>query len=103
MSDQPGAYIYILRCADDSYHVGSARLGLGQRVAEHNAGKYSGYTASWRSVTLVWSQHFANITDAIAVERRIKGWNRRKKEALMRGDYEALKLLASRAAKPTSC
>jgi putative endonuclease len=103
MSDQPGAHIYILKCSDGSYYVGSARLGLEQRVAEHNAGKYSGYTASRRPVTLVWSQHFANITDAIAVERQVKGWNRRKKEALMKGDYEALKSLASRATKPASC
>ena len=103
MPDQPGAYVYILRCADDSYYVGSARLGLDQRLAEHNAGRYSGYTASRRPVTLVWSQHCANITDAITVERQIKGWSRRKKEALMRSDYEALGSLASRATKPTSC
>jgi len=103
MSDLQGAYVYILRCADHSYYVGSARLGLDQRLAEHNAGKYSGYTASRRPVALVWSQHFANITDAIAVERQIKGWSRRKKEALMQGDYEALKSLASRTTKPTSC
>jgi putative endonuclease len=102
MSDQPGAYIYMLRCADDSYYVGSARLGLEQRVAEHNAGKYDGCTAKRRPVTLVWSQHFANITDAIAVERQIKGWNRRKKEALIVGDYEALRALASRAARSSS-
>jgi putative endonuclease len=99
VSDQPGAYVYILRCSDGSYYVGSARLGLEQRIAEHNAGKYGGYTASRRPVTLVWSQHFANITDAIAVERQIKGWNRLKKEALMAGDYEVLKSLASRSAR----
>jgi putative endonuclease len=72
-------------------------------VAEHNVGKYSGYTSSRRPVTLAWSQHFANITDAIAVERQIKGWNRRKKEALMKGDYETLRSLASRASKSASC
>ncbi len=104
MSDQPGAYVYMLRCADASYYIGSARLGLEQRVSEHNAGKYGGYTAKRRPVTLVWSQHFANITDAIAAERQIKGWNRRKKEALIAGNYEALKALASRAGKVrTSC
>jgi len=40
-----GAYLYILRCADDSYYTGTARSGLEQRVAEHNAGTYGGYTA----------------------------------------------------------
>jgi putative endonuclease len=39
-----GASLYILRCADDSYYTGTARSGLEQRVAEHNAGTYGGYT-----------------------------------------------------------
>ena len=37
---------------------------------------------------------FENIVDAIAVERRLKGWSRAKKEALIRSDFEALKRLA---------
>jgi putative endonuclease len=96
MSDEPGAYTYMLRCADGSYYVGTARLGLDRRVSEHNTGAYGGYTSKRRLVTLVWVQHFLNITDAIAVERQIKGWSRAKKEALVRGDYEAIQRLASR-------
>jgi putative endonuclease len=46
---------------------------------------------------LVWSEHFLNITDAIAVERQIKGWSRAKKEALIRGDYELIRVLAQRS------
>jgi len=45
---------------------------------------------------LVWAKHFLNITDAIAVERQIKGWSRAKKEALIRGDYDAIQTLAKR-------
>jgi putative endonuclease len=98
MSDEPGAYIYMLRCAGCSYYVGSARLGLDQRVREHNQGVYGGYTSTRRPVTLVWAEHFLNITDAIAVERKIKGWSRAKKEALIRGDYDAIRELAKRRA-----
>jgi putative endonuclease len=47
-----------------------------------------------RPVTLVYSQHFDRIEDAIAAERQIKGWQREKKEALIRGDYAALPDLA---------
>ncbi|MPZ34219.1 MAG: GIY-YIG nuclease family protein [Rhodospirillales bacterium] len=96
MSDEPGAYVYMLRCADSSYYVGSARLGLDQRVNEHNQGVYGDYTSTRRPVTLVWADHFLNITDAIAVERKIKGWSRAKKEALIRGDYDAIRDLAKR-------
>lgn len=97
MNNEPGAYAYILRCSDGSYYVGSARLGLDQRFAEHTSGAYGGYTAKRRPVVLVWSQHFANITDAIAVEQQLKGWSRRKKEALIAGDYDALRALAKRS------
>jgi len=51
---------------------------------------------------LVFSQWFERITDAIAAERQIKGWSRAKKEALMRGDFDALRALSKRkAARPT--
>ncbi len=71
-----GAYLYILKCADGSYYAGTARATLEQRVAEHNAGHYDGYTATRRPVTLLFSQWFGRIADAIAAERQIKGWSR---------------------------
>src|SRR5262245_39902735 len=91
-----GAYLYILRCADGSYYTGTARSGLERRVAEHNAGAFGGYTAQRRPVTLVFSQWFDRIIDAIAVERQVKGWSRAKKEALIRGDFESLPQLSKR-------
>ena len=91
-----GAWLYILRCADDSYYVGTSRVPLEQKLAEHNAGHYGGYTAKRRPVTLLFSQWFERITDAIAAERQVKGWSRAKKEALMRGDFEGLKSLSRR-------
>jgi len=45
---------------------------------------------------LVFSQWFEQITDAIAAERQVKGWSRAKKEALIRGDFDQLRLLAKR-------
>ena len=97
MDSEPGAHVYMLRCADGRYYVGSARLGLERRLAEHNSGAYGGYTSKRRPVVLVWSEHFLNITDAIAVEWQIKGWSRSKKEALIRGDYELIRVLAKRS------
>jgi putative endonuclease len=98
-----GAFVYVLRCADDSYYVGSARNDLERRVAEHQAGAHQGYTTTRRPVQLVWSEYFDRITDAIAAERKIKGWSRAKKKALIRGDWIKLKLLSRRrAGKPKS-
>ena len=91
-----GAYLCILRCADGSYYTGTARLGLEKRIAEHNSATYGGYTAQRRPVTLVYSQWFERIADAIAAERQVKGWSRAKKEALMRGDFDRLPELSKR-------
>jgi putative endonuclease len=84
----------MLRCADGSYYVGTTHASLEQRVAQHDAGAFDGYTARRRPVTLVFHEHFDRITDAIAAERRVGGWRRDKKEALIRGDYAALRELS---------
>ena len=88
---------YMLLCRDGSYYVGSTRADwLETRIGEHEHGTYGGYTAARRPVVLVWSEHFERITDAIAAERRIKGWSRAKKKALIQGDWNSLHLLAKR-------
>jgi predicted GIY-YIG superfamily endonuclease len=94
------AYLYILRCADGPYYVGTTRDSLDARIAEHNARTFDGYTASRSPVTLVFHQDFEHIEDAVAAERQVKGWRREKKEALIRGDFAALPSLAKRAASP---
>jgi predicted GIY-YIG superfamily endonuclease len=43
-----------------------------------------------RPVVLKWSGETNDIKSAIAAERQIKGWSRAKKEALIRGDWDAL-------------
>jgi putative endonuclease len=94
-----GIYVYILRCADGSYYVGSATgHDVSTRVDQHNAGAYPGYTFSRRPVVLVWSEYFDRIIDGIAAERQIKGWSRAKKEALMRSDWTRVSELARRRA-----
>jgi putative endonuclease len=93
------AFVYILRCKDGTYYVGSTRGSLEDRVTQHNAGNFGGYTAARRPVVLVWHQEFQYITDAIAAERQLKGWSRAKKEALIRGDFELLHTLARYRAK----
>ena len=90
------AYVYILRCSDGSYYVGSTRSSLETRISQHNTGHFGGYTASRRPVVLVFQQDFGRIQDAISAERQIKGWRRAKKEALIRGEFDVLHELAMR-------
>jgi putative endonuclease len=93
-----GAFVYMLHCSDDSLYVGSATGDdLSPRIEGHNAGAFPGsYTWSRRPVTLIWSEHFERITDAIAVERQIKGWSRAKKLALAEGNWERVRSAAKR-------
>ncbi len=99
---QEGAYVYILRCSDRSYYVGVTRSDPELRLAEHNAGSFPGYTFTRRPVEMVFVEWFERITDAIESERQIKRWRRAKKEALIRGDFVALRVLASRKGRSKS-
>ena len=68
-----GVFVYMLRCADGSYYVGSATgEDLEPRIAQHNAGHFKGYTYSRRPVVVVWSDYFDRITDGIAASDRSK-------------------------------
>jgi tRNA/rRNA methyltransferase len=90
-------YAYMLRCADGHYYVGHTDH-LDVRIAQHQTGQIPGYTQKRRPVILVWSERFPERDQAFAAERQIKGWNRAKKEALIRGDWGALRDLAKRGA-----
>jgi putative endonuclease len=99
-----GAYLYIVKCRDGSFYIGTTRSSLEIRIGQHNAGTFPGYTASRRPVELVFSEWFDRVTDAIEAERRLKGWSRAKKQAFIRGDFTSLQQLAKRRSplKPRS-
>jgi len=88
-------WVYILRCADASYYVGHTD-NLDVRVAQHHSGEFTGYTKSRRPLRLVYCESFATRDDAFAAERQLKAWSRKKKEALIDGDWAQLRLLAQR-------
>ena len=83
------AWLYILKCADGSYYTGTT-TSLRLRLAEHEAGEGSAYTRSRQPIQLAFTQEFPSQNQAFLRERRVKGWSRAKKEALIRGDFEAL-------------
>jgi putative endonuclease len=85
-------YVYMLECSDGSFYIGITN-DLERRVGEHNAGWDSkSYTHERRPVVLAYSEHFANVDQAIRWEKQIKKWSRLKKMALARGDWEAVRL-----------
>jgi predicted GIY-YIG superfamily endonuclease len=86
-------WVYILKCADNSYYTGHTD-NLENRIDEHQNGQCGGYTASRLPVELAYSQEFPTRIDALAAKQQIKGWGRKKKEAMMRGDWSEVSRLA---------
>ncbi|MCD4527417.1 GIY-YIG nuclease family protein [Nocardioides sp. cx-173] len=96
-------HTYIVRCDDGSYYVGST-WDLEARLWQHNHEGGAAYTRSRRPVVLVWNAEFDSIEQAFAYEKQVQGWSRAKREALIRGDFDALPDLARRpsARRPAS-
>ncbi|HWC21322.1 MAG TPA: GIY-YIG nuclease family protein [Flexivirga sp.] len=88
-------WTYILRCGDGTYYVGSTR-DLERRMSEHYVGQGSVYTSKRLPVELVWCFETSDVGTAWALERRIHGWSRSKREALITGRFDLLPFLSRR-------
>jgi len=86
-------YVYILRCSDGTYYTGVTN-NVERRFSEHCAGTPGSYTHSRRPLKLVWQSMRMPILDAILLEKQIKRWNRNKKEALIKGEWDLLRWLS---------
>ena len=95
------AWMYILKCSDGSYYVGSTR-DLEVRLWQHQQGLGAQYTKRRLPVELVFSSYFENVADAYGVEKQVQGWSRAKRQALIRGDFDALPGLSKSHGKTNS-
>jgi len=87
-------FVYILKCSDNSYYTGVTN-DLERRFGEHQSGiNADAYTHNRRPVILVFSTEFNDINQAIAFEKQLKGWSRKKKEALINNEWAKLPSLA---------
>ncbi|MBB6124386.1 TrmH family RNA methyltransferase [Sphingobium subterraneum] len=89
-------HTYMLKCGDGSYYVGHTDA-LETRIAQHKKAEIPGYTASRLPVELLWTQDFGTREEALAAEQQIKGWSRKKKEALIDSDWSTLKALSRKS------
>lgn len=89
-------FVYILRCNDNSYYTGITN-DIDRRLYEHENGMEPGYTSKRRPVKLVFCEPFEDVNQAIAFEKQVKGWSRKKKEAIINGQWELLPELSKRA------
>ena len=92
-------YVYILRCSDDSFYVGST-WDLERRVSEHQQGLGAAYTRRRRPLRLVWHAAYDSVTEAYPMEKRVQGWSRAKRRALVEGRLGDLPGLSRRGGQP---
>jgi putative endonuclease len=88
-------YVYILRCSDGSYYTGITDDPR-QRLEQHQQGmRKDAYTFTRRPVDMVYCMHFPDGThdQAQAWEKKLKGWSRAKKEAVIDGRWNDLPAL----------
>ena len=86
-------YMYILKCSNGEYYIGSTN-NLDRRIEEHQNGMGSNFSWKYLPVQLVYHEEFVDVDDAFNREKQIQKWSRAKKEALILGDLEKLKKLA---------
>lgn len=90
-----GYIVYIIECADGSYYTGITN-DLENRLYEHSSGYCKkAYTYSRRPVKLRYFDVFPDPIQAISFEKQVKGWSRKKKEALMKEDWKELVRLSN--------
>ena len=76
-------YVYILKCADDTYYTGIT-TDLDRRLDEHNtSNKGAKYTRTRRPVQIVYCAEAANRSTAAIEEARIKKLTRQQKISLI--------------------
>jgi len=55
-----------------------------RRFYQHRYGEVEGFAKRYRLNRVVWLEHFLNVNDAIACEKRLKGWRRSRKITLIK-------------------
>lgn len=87
-------FVYILKCSDTSYYTGVTN-DLDRRLYEHQSGlNTKAYTHTRRPVELMFYTGFNDVNQAIDFEKQVKGWSRKKKEAIINDRWDLLKPLA---------
>lgn len=86
-------YMYILLCSNGLYYTGST-IDLDRRLAEHQNGEGANFTRKHLPVELLYYEEFDRIDDAFYREKQVQGWSRKKKEALIHGEFNKLHKLS---------
>ncbi len=76
-------YVYIMASDTGTLYIG-VTSDLADRVWQHKKGVYQGFSKKYKCHKLVYCEETQDINAAIAREKQLKKWNRKKKEMLIK-------------------
>jgi putative endonuclease len=79
------AFVYILRCGDGTFYIGTAR-DIPARLTLHHAGKGAKYTRSRGPLSVVWQEGPMTVSRALRREHQLKQLTRKQKAAFVAGE-----------------
>jgi len=87
-------HVYILASHSRRLYIGVTN-NLVRRIWEHRSKLIRGFSAKYRTTSLVFFETTVHVAGAIAREKELKGWRREKKIALIERDNPAWRDLAA--------
>jgi len=82
MPQNPAFAVYIVASRSRTLYIGVTN-NLRRRILEHKCKRIPGFTVTYNCDRLVWFTNFQYINNAIATEKKLKGWLRSRKIAIV--------------------
>ena len=80
--DRKSYWVYIVSSLTGTLYIGMTN-SIERRMWEHKSGEFEGFASKYKCNRLVYFERFDDVKKAIAREKQLKGWSRRKKIALI--------------------
>lgn len=87
-------WVYIITNINDTVLYTGVTGNLGRRAYEHKNKLIDGFSSRYNLCKLVYLHEFYSSDEAIAAEKKIKGWTRAKKEKLIEANNPGWRDLA---------
>ena len=85
-------FVYIIECSDGRFYTGVTG-NVKKRFPRHKSGQGGRFTKMFGVEKMLYREKFYSLGDALKREAQLKGWTKRKKLALIRGELDLLKKL----------
>ena len=96
-------YVYLLTNENNRVLYTGVTNDLERRLFEHENGLAEGFTKQYHVHKLVYYDATSDVRAAIAREKQIKGWTRKKKNALVEGMNPTWEDLKTRWREENAC